>query len=383
MNNALGKILIIISMQLYLFAYNDLANYTLTASSYDVYEKEAIEIRFRAKQLQHDYEMFFFLEVNEAQNYKIIYLDKKTKELGYHDRETTFRYLVFPLKSGKLEIGFDFIIKTASDEAIAQVYRGSRDNVKLIETINTEIDLAPLILNVKALKSGIDLVGDFKLTQKLKEDEIDAYKSANISYTLEGIGYDDIGIAPINKIDGVEIFEEQNLLTHKATKDGYKIKKIFNYALISNKDFNIDAKKINCFSPKSLKYYTLHVDKQNIKVNQVKASTLLDISNYPEQTSSFGWLKDLFIYIIIFMVGYISAKIIPKRKIKLLKTRNHGDIEDTKTPKELLYVLANNYSKYDFKDESDKLEAIVYKKDVRYSFRTIKKELLEKLNSEM
>lgn len=380
MKHALGRIAIILSMQLYLFADVDLARYTLTSSSYEVYQKQAIEITFSATQVDHDDEMFFFLDSVESDSYKILLLDKKTQELGYHDRKTTFRYLVFPLSSGSVSIDFDFTIKVASDEAVAQVYRGSRDNVKWIETINTKVDVKPLIIDVKALKEGIELVGDFRIDTKLKNSKIDAYQSANIAYTLSGVGYDEVDINPISEIAGVEIFKELTLKDARATKDGYKIEKTFNYALVANKSFSIDAKKINCFSPKSSKYYTIDLNKQNIEVTKLEMLEVLDDENYPKQESSFSTFKEFLIYLIIFLTGYASAKITPNIKSKTTQKKSHTEIRDASTPKELLFVLANNYSKYDFKDECSKLEEMVYKKGAsNYNFSLIKKSVLEML----
>ena len=378
MKHTPGKILIFILSSIYLYAQsNSLATFNLSSNKINPYLKEAVEIKFIATQNDHEDVMFFFLTPIESKEYKIVLLNKQEDDIAYHNKKTIFRYLLFPLKDGNIKVKFNFTIKVASDEAVAQVYRGSRDNVKWIETTNTIIKLKPLQLNVKKLKNDTELIGDFKLTSKLKNDSISTYQSANIRYYLEGIGYDNFTIEPINKINNVNIFLDITKHFNKATKDGYKIQREFNYALISKKDFTIKAVTIKCYSPKHDIYYTLKTKRYDIKVKNTDISNLVDTDEYPKNNDNFDTLKDFLIYLTIFLIGYLSGKI----KIKYKKRKKHyDDIKQTQDAKELLYLIINKYQ-----DKVDKrycrvLEEMVYNKSKEKNFINIKKEIIKSLS---
>ncbi|MCJ7766003.1 MAG: BatD family protein, partial [Thiovulaceae bacterium] len=313
MKNTLGKILLFILLELSASADMALATYSLKADKRDVHIKEAVEITFQAQQKNHSDVMFFFLETRSSDDYKIELLQKKEEELSYHDKKTTYTYLLFPLKSGEIKVAFDFTIKRASDEAVAQVFRGGRNNVKWIETTNTKVPLNPIVLDVQNLKKGTKLVGDFKLISKIDSTHINSYESANITYTLEGTGYDEVDIDPIGKIDGVTVFADVTQDINKATKEGYQIRRELSYALVADKDFTIKAKEIKCYSTKRKSYYTIKTDPYEIEVAKLESSNLVDSENYPDEAYDFENIRRFFIYLAIFAIGFASAKLLPSR----------------------------------------------------------------------
>ncbi len=377
MKNALGKIIIFIYFGSVLLA-SPLATYTLNASNNNPKLKEALEIKFTAIQKNHEDVMFFFLEPKKSPDYKILLLKKDSKELSYHNKKTTFSFLLFALKSGSVKVDFDFTIKTASDKAVAQVYEGSRDNVKWIETDNTKIKINPLVLNVEKLAWHVDLVGNFKLTSTIDKTDIDAYESTNIKYHLIGVGYDDIDIDFIKKPKGVKLFCDKTQHNTKTTKDGYKIDMEYNYALIHTKSFNVEEKEIKCYSPKTDTYYTLKTKPYTINVSKLGTQTLIDKEDFPKKKEPFKHLKDFFIYVLIFTAGYLSAYFMPtntkKRKERL------EDIKSAKNAKELLFILMHNYQNHNLDNFNKELENIVYAKADKSMFLGIKKKILTKLN---
>ena len=381
MKNTLGKILLIILLEVFAIANSYLANYSLTANKTNVHVKEAIEITLKAQQTDTTDVMFFFLEPKASHDYKIELLQKVENEISYHNKQTTFTYLLFPLVKGEIKVDFNFTIKVASDEAVAQVYRGSRDNVKWIETKNTDIILSPIILNVQRLEYGTKLIGDFELISKIDNKNINAYESSNITYTLIGNGYDKIDINPITNIGNVNIFRDITKHFSKATKDGYKIKREFNYALLSDKTFDVDSKEIKCFSPKKNIYYTLKTDSYKINVTKTDISTIIDKEDYPQQIHDFSILINLLVYLIVFLTGFISAKLLPKDILKRFykKDDNLIDIKKSKNPKALLLTLLKNYSNEDLEDVYKELEKLMYKKAGYKSFKSIKEALIESL----
>ncbi len=381
MNNILGKItLILLTLALQSFA-SSLADFKLTAEKKNPFEKEAVEISFVAHQKDKTDVMFFFFTPKKSKDYKIVLLQKESKELAYHEKKTKFRYLLFPLKSGKVTVDFNFIIKTASDQAVAQVYEGSRDNVKWIETDNSKVKVQPLELNVKKLQRDVALVGDFKLSSKIDKTSVKAYESVNVKYYLQGICFDEFHIEPIEKIADIEIFKDVIKHYNKATKDGYKIQREFSYALVGTKSFTIPSKEIHCYSPKSNLYYSLRTKEYKITVKELPKSELLDKADYPKKEDYTEEIKTLLIYLIIFLSGFITAKI----KIPLMRKNKEEflDIQNAKSAKELLYILMHSYAAYNLESYCNELENIVYRKNQTKGFSTIKKGILTTIKESM
>lgn len=379
MKKNLGKILLFLIFPLVMSANTDLATYSLTSNKKDLYKKEAVEITFKAEQKDHTDEMFFFLEPRKSDNYRIELLDKNTKKIAYHNQITTFKYLLFPLKEGNIDVKFDFIIKVASDDAVAQIYTGGRNNVKWMDTTDTKVDVKPLRLHVKPLQEDVDLVGDFTITSKIQSTEINRYGSANIKYYLSGVGYNEKEFNPLKSIDGVTIFSEINDNYLNNTKDGYQMKREYAYALVSDKDFKIPAIKIKVYSPKQNRYYTLSTKEYDIKVSSIDPATLVDSKEYPlEKSYDFTTLKNIFIAIAIFMAGFISAKLSSNISFKRAgEKQKFKDIKETKTPKELILLLLQNYQNHEIQDYINELELLEYKKSDK-SFKEIKAEILKK-----
>jgi hypothetical protein len=375
MKKALGKIVIFIYFGCVALA-SPLATYTLTASKNNPKLKEGIEIKFSTTQQNRNDVMFFFLEPKKSPNYKIVLLKKEVKELAYHHKKATFSFLLFALKSGSVEVGFDFMIKTASDKAVAQVYEGGRDNVKWIDTKNTKIKITPLTLQVKKLSRHVDLVGDFQLKSTIDKKDVDLYDGVNLRYTLSGVGYDEIDIEPIEIQNGVKIFAEVSKHNNKTTKDGYDIDMVFNYALILDKSLKIKTKQISCYSPKTDTYYTLKPKFYDIKVSKPDIKTLIDKDEFPKQKNYTKEIKEFFIYLLIFTAGYLSAKFMPRVSRK--KNKEFLDIKGAKNAKELLYTLMHRYHFEDIENFSKKLEKIVYLKNNNNEFKKIKHEILTK-----
>ncbi|MBA1432491.1 MAG: BatD family protein [Epsilonproteobacteria bacterium] len=381
MKKNLGKIVLFLLLANSLLLANNLATFTLKANKTTAYIKEAVLINFTAKQKDHTNVMFFFLKPKKSDAYEIKLLSKKTTELSYHNFTTTFTYVLFPLKATTLHVDFDFTIKEASDEAVAQVYTGSRDNVKWIETQDTQVKIEPLIIHAKALKQAVDLVGDFTLNAKINKTKIDQYESVNLLYTLKGEGYRDKNFNILDKIDGVAIFSEINDAYSKLTKKGYVIQREFIYALSAQKNFTVPKREFLAYSPTKQKYYTLATPQYDIEVEPIDTATLLDAVESPQNKHiiEFEELKQFFIYILIFFSGFIAAKYLPNSLQLRSKEKKFEDIHNAKTAKELLGVITKNYSLSIFENEIKELESLVYKKEKNYNFKKIKSDILKKL----
>lgn len=377
MKNILGSLSLFLAMLSALHAQK-LAEFNFELSNTNPYVKEAVQVTFKAKQKEHTEAMFFFLTPKSSPEYKIVLLNKVAQDVSYHNKQTEFTYLLFPKKSGKINVKFDFVIKTASDKAIAQVYEGSRDNVKSIDTTNTKIDIKPISLHVKDLAQKVDLVGDFKISSKLESSTIKPFESANITYYLQGTGYDEFHLKLIDTIDNVKIFSDVVKHYNKATKDGYKIQREFKYALVADKDFTIKSATIKCFNPKTSKYYDINTKPYTIKVEKIDETTLVDAEDFPKPKNNFAYIKNFLIYALLFLSGFLTAKFLPKNFSMFKKPVVYEDITNAVSAKELLNIIVQKYNTNNLTQEIKELEDIVYNKK-KANFKKIKKKILKKL----
>ena len=375
-----GKIILLFLLLCTYLHANNLASYQLISTKSVVHEKEPFSVNFIAKQQDHSDNMMFLLKPKKSPNYTIKLLNKSIDDKVYHNNITRFTFLVIPLKATKLHVGFDFTIQTASDKAVANSYVDDHDDSIAIETYNTTMPVAPLAIEVKPLTQDVDLVGDFTLKQKLSHAKMDQYGSINIVYTLEGEGYEAKKITPLKDIKGVTIFSEVNDILRQYSKYGKQIKREYIYALSAKKSFTIPSISLKAYSPKSDKYYTLTTKTKDVTVTQIDTSTLIDNEEYPLSTAliNLDGVKNLFIYIIIFLSGYFSAKFQPSQLSFLQNWRVKSDLDTINTPKDLLYYLVKHHYQEVCKKEVEHLEEIVYF-NKEYNFKSIKKSVQKKV----
>ncbi len=381
MKKSPGKILLFLVLLFASGNAGELARYTLTADKYEAHEREAVVVTFVARQLDHTDNMMFLVAPKKNDDYKIILLNKTIDDKQYHDSKTTFTYVLFPLKAKTIHVGFDFTIRTASDKAVAHSYVDDHDDSIAIQTNNSKMDVTPLSIDVKAFDRKVDLVGDFNLEEKLQKTQINQYESVNIVYTLSGKGYEGKAVRPLGKIDGVTIFSETNDVYDKITTSGYAFKREYIYALSAKKDFTIPGVTLQAYSPRTHRYYTLTTPGHQIKVTPIDTAELLDTSESPvtEPLIGFESIKHFFIYLILFLLGYASAKLQPFERIRIKKKIRFTDIRTARTPKKLLTVVLKHYDRDQLHEELELLEEMVYRQNSRKDLKKIKNAILKKL----
>ncbi len=384
MKKSLGKLLLLTLLLLQHLHAKEPAIYELTTNKNDVYVKEAVEITFKARQNDHSHVMFFFLHPKPSDAYEIKFLTKEIQDHGRHNSSATFKFVLFPLRSAKeLLVEFDFIVKTASDEAVAKAYVEDHDDSVGIDLHSTHITIPPLVLHVKPLKHPVDLVGDYTLSSRIDKTEITQYENINAHYLLRGTGYAKID-SLLPDLPGINTFFDQNTIAKKLTPKGYFIEKDFIYALSANNDFTIPEVTLQAFSPARNTYYTLNAPKYTVHVKKIDPKSLLDEKESPneEPLISYETLHKWFVYLLIFAFGYLSATL-ANSKIELKKKKSSFvKFEQTKEPKELMLLLIREYG-HDplFADIIERLEKTMRQKGSNKEFEQIKKELLAKLAS--
>ena len=382
MKKSLGRVLLLVLFFSTTLLAKELATYKFSANKSSAYVKEAVEITFEAHQKDHSHVMFFFLKPKKSSDYKIEFLTKEIDDHSYHNSSAVFKFVLFPLVSGKIQIDFDFVVKTASDQAVAKAYVEDHDDSVGIDLHATHIPIKPLTLEIKPLQKDVDIVGDFTLQSKIDTTSIDQYKSVNLHYFFRGTGY-----AKLEKIlpdiDDVTTFFDINTIKSHLTSKGYAIQKEFIYAFSAKKDFDIPAVTLQAFSPAKGSYYTLKAPSYHIKVKKIDPSTLIDSVEAPneEPLISFETLKNGFVYLIIFALGYVTAMLRNSRFEFNSKKREFKDIKNSKTPKELVMLLIGKYARNQkLAPYIDELEVMIQNKDTK-GFERVKKEVLKRLES--
>ena len=382
MKKSLGRIFLLILFFSTTLLAKELASYKLSTNKSSAYVKEAVEITFEAHQKDHSHVMFFFLKPKKSADYKIEFLTKEIDDHSYHNSSAVFKFVLFPLKSGNITADFDFVVKTASDQAVAKAYVEDHDDSVGIDLRATHIQIEPLKLYVKPLREDVDIVGDFTLQSKIDTTSIDQYGSVNLHYFFRGTGYAKVDkILP--KIEDVTTFFDINTIRNRLTDKGYAIQKEFIYAFSSKKDFDIPAVTLRAFSPIKGSYYTLKTPSYHITVKKIDPSSLIDNVESPNEKPliSFETLKNGFIYLIIFILGYFTAMLRNSRFEFKSKKRELKDIKNTKTPKELVMLLIGKYAQnQELVPYIDELEMMIQNKDTK-GFERVKKEVIKRLES--
>jgi hypothetical protein len=380
MKKSLGKLILLLLLQTFLHA-NPLASYKLFANKTEASLKEPIEIKFIAKQKDHTDNMFFLLEPKKSPDYEIKLLEKTSNDKKDHNSETTFVYIVFPLKVKKIKVDFDFTVQTASDKALKQSYVDDHDGGKAVQMKDSKVKINPLLINIKEIPQDVDLVGDFTLESKCDKTKIAEYDNVNIIYTLKGTGYKIDKPALLKEIANVHQFSDVHDEYSKLTKKGFDSKKIYTYALSAKDNFQIPAIQLKVYSLKKHQVYTLTAPSYSIEVTKINPKTLLDKTDSPISQKLFKGenIKEFFIYIVIFLSGFISAKFTNISFKNRKKSNRFEDIRKTESSKELILVLISKYQNYNIKSFVDELEKAEYENSSK-SFDELKKEVLKYLS---
>jgi len=383
MNQIHGKIIIFLILILSTIssANNQYATYEIKTSKTNIFVNEPIYITFHVRQKTKDEVMFFDFKAQKNSNFEIVALESKRHEFNYHDAEKTFKFLVFAKKAGEFKVKFDFQVKRASDDAVAQAYNGSRDNVKSIPTIKVKMPIQSISLHVEPLTKDVNAVGNFRLTMSINKLSSNSYDAINIKYDLSGEGYLDESFEPLKNIENTSIFRSQKKAPKRATQNGYIYNIEYNYAIVAKEDFKIPQAKLDVFSYQQRKYLNKNTTEKNISITKLDINTLLDNKDAPKSDINFNKYIEYLYDIMIFIAGFLLAKLLkylPKNKNK--KEDIAKDVRQSKSAQELLKAIMPLVHKYALHVELKELEEIIYNNKSKLSFKDIKDKAIKKIN---
>ena len=305
MKQSLGSLLFLLFYAT--LAWSEDFSHSFTVDNHQPYVKEAVLLKLEIEQTNHDKVLFFNFDLKKSPNYH--FQRVAIQEQGeHHFAYRQYSYLIYPLKSGKIELNFKLQKRATTDESISYSYSGDRDNVKGLETVDSDISLAPIILDVKSLPKGTELVGDFKLQHQFQTHHAKAYQAIPFELEIKGHGYPPLLENILLSESNITLFKEEPLVKSVSTIKGTQNTISYSMALSNSESFSLKERKIEAFNPKTQKSYTLTLPKQRFTIEPVDPSSLIDKTDNPKPLESdFAWLSNFFSYLIVFIAGYLTA----------------------------------------------------------------------------
>lgn len=379
MKNSLGSI-ILLCLSILVVNAEDFTH-TFHVDKQNPYVKEAVIMTLDLNQTNRDKVLFFHFALKKSPDYEFHRLNVKETEV-HHTAQVHYEYLIYPLRSGEIQLHFDLIQKATTEENLAYSFSGDRDNVKGLTTVDTQIDLPPLTLKIKALPEGTSLVGDFSLTHSLKRNKAKAYEPLPFQVTIKGSGYPPLLENLLPENINFTLFKEKPIVNAVNSSQGTRSTVIYPMALSHSKSFDLNPVVIKAFNPKTKKSYELRVPEQHFDISKADVKSLVDKIDSPKPLQSdWSWfttvLTSLLSYLVVFGAGYLTA-ISLKWKKKTTAQTSHPlkeKIEACKNEKALLQLLMATDSKQ-FSSSIEKLEKGLYGNG-KINFNKVKQETLE------
>lgn len=371
----LGKMFIFFLTTLMLQAED--FSYHFSLDKENPYVKEAVILTIELNQTNHDKILLFNFDLKPSESYSFQRLDSKQSDT-YHNVKVRYVYLVYPLRSGDVNITLELVKKVTNDDSLAHSVSGDRDNIKQLVTVNTTVVLPPITLKVKALPEDTLLVGDFNITHSIKKHEAKAHEPIPFQVSIEGKGYPPLLDTLLPEDGNFTRFIEKPIINSSTSTQGTQNTVTYPMALSHNKSFELPPIVIKSFNPQTEKSYELIIPAQSFNITQTDVATLIDNIDSPEVLKvDWSWLSTLLSYFIVFAAGYLSALSWKWKKRSLPKKENplKAKIQNCKDEKALLQVLIAADSKH-LIPSIEKLEASLYGNG-KINLNKVKKELLE------
>ena len=306
-----------------------------------------------------------FNPVQDNEDFSIKLL-KESQTIKNSKRVNSYEYIAYVKREGHISFDFDIVMKKTTQESIESTTKGHYDDAVRALFISVPMKQLALSLNIKETPSK--LVGEFAVKVKKDIPKINAYQPYHLEIEIHGVG-NFFNVAPVDFIiDGVKVFTQGAVLKSDFTQDGEKGVWSQKFAFVSEISFVIPEVSIEYFDLKSGKLNVLKVDGVHISVDKpaYKKEDLLDIKGKKD----FFYKKEFLYFPLIFLVGFLMAKIKLKRK----KPQNRQEklflkcIKETTSLEKLCFLLVNKdakkYEELISKIESKRLTSLKKAKNI-------------------
>ncbi len=353
-------------------------DFTIHSSTLTPHEKEPVLLSIDINQTNPEPILLFLFDINKSKNYRVEQINAIHDNTLHHAKEH-YLYLLFPLKTGTMEVNFSLTKRVTNDDKVRYFFSGDRDDFKKLETTDSNIPVAPLKLQVKPLPKGTQLIGNFKLDYLFKPKKVEAYEPVSLRITIEGDGYPPLLGQIYPKQKGVSIFASKPVLTRHVDEHTVHYKAVYDLALASGKSFETAPVALQAFDPKTHKRYALTIPSEHIVVTQTDVTKLVDKTDTPPPLQT-DWkpLGSLLGYLLAFAAGFLSAWLLKRhRKTKTKANPLAARIDESRDKKQLLQLLMAEDAQR-FAPVIDRLEADLYGRE-NHPLKQLKQEAKELL----
>lgn len=354
-------------------------NYTFHADKKNPYVKEAVLLTLDINQTNPNKVLLFNFDLVKSDDYVFQRVDTKETDT-YHNVQIRYIYLIYPLRSGEIDLNFTLLKKATTDESVSYSFSGDRDNVKGLVTVDTPIALPPLRLQVQTLPEHTRLVGDFSLTYTIKKHQGEAHEPLPLQIRITGKGYPPLLNTLLPHEGNFTRFTESPVVSSLASTKGSQSTVTYAMALSAKQSFTLAPIQIKAFNPTTEKSYLLEVPEQYFNIHEIPTAQLVDTIDSPDiLKEEWSWLRNTLGYLMVFIAGYLTAVSVKwspktrKEKYNPLKEK----IEKCNSEKALLQLLISREQK-DFTHTIEKLESSLYG-DGKINFKRVKQDLLEQI----
>lgn len=278
MKQSLGKIALFIIFSTLLFSEDFI--YKIDVDNNQPYLKEPIILNLEINQTNHNKVIFFKFDLKKSNSYLFKRLDAEDKG-KHHFAHLKYRYLIYPLKEGKIDIKFKLQKRVTNDESLSYSYSGDRDNIKLLVTKDSDIELLPIKLYVNPLPKDTEIVGDFKLNYKIKTHKAKAYQPIPVKIEIKGKGYLPLIDNIIQSDRNITIFKDKPIIKSIPLQKDRLYTIVYPMAISSNKSFSLKKRVIKGFNPQTKESYLLTIPKQDFDIEPIDKTILIDRDNNP------------------------------------------------------------------------------------------------------
>ena len=378
MKQNLGKLIVLFIYNTLLLCAEDFV-YDFYTNSHTPYVKEPILLSIDINQSNPDVVLFFQFKIKKNSAYSVKQIVSSQNHTLHHTK-IHYRYLIYPLRSGDINITFDLTKRVTNDESVAYSFSGDRDDFKKLETVDTQININPITLHVKSLPKKTQLIGNYNLSYTINKHKVQSYEPISMNVIIQGEGYPPLVKDIIHNEDNITLFKQAPILKQIIHPNSIYYKATYTMALSNDKSFNLSPITLHAFNPKTHEPYQLSIPAQQFTVTAVNTNTLVDKINSPKPLNiNFSWIKTFLGYLTAFIAGYASALLLKRKKQKIIKSNNplKQKIENAKNEKILLQLLLST-DNICFKDAIEHLESSLYG-DGKINLKKIKKDILEQL----
>jgi hypothetical protein len=310
--------------------------WSASVSQKEAYLHEAVELRYLCR-FDGTGALYTidFDPPRETAAYRLKLLHESERIEGGH-RINEYRFLLFPLETGKMELEFPVLMRRTTQESIENTVIG-RDNVEELDFSDTAIRTPKLALDVKG--HGMRLVGSYAMEREVSATEVRAYEPLHVTVTVTGEGNLD-KLQPFTlEIPGAEVFSEPPERNFERSDKGLRGRWVQRFAVVASEDFILPELTLDYFDTGTKKPEKIVVPAKPIRVSAVyRPETLLDTA---EEKVSWQWEWGYLYYLLTFVSGFLIGK---WGGFGAKKERGEGGFESrvraAKTHGELAVVLA-------------------------------------------